>query len=43
MVARVAGLLGGRFACADNELMELCGPVAWVVGSGIDHRLQRLT
>ena len=36
-MARVAGLLDGCFGYADDELMRVCGPVAWVVRTGSEH------
>ncbi|WP_147332105.1 GPP34 family phosphoprotein [Geodermatophilus marinus] len=36
VIARVAGLLDGRFGYADDELVDVCGPVAWVVRTGAE-------
>lgn len=36
VIARVAGLLDGRFGYADDELIDACGPVAWVVRTGAE-------
>ncbi len=34
VIARVAGLLDGRFGHADDELIDVCGPIARVVRTG---------
>lgn len=36
VLARVAGLLEGRFGFADDELVDACGSVAWVVRTGAE-------